>query len=182
MEKIVRKYLIFTVVTVLATFAHGQTPNSTVIDKTENFCNSKKAYHYYSIESPSKEKYTVSTEKMGIDTDKLNLHFFSEVDDKFIISVNGRQHLTTNVNTRYVDGGNTRVIRIPFPNGSESFTLKVTSLKYGCFETEVRKQHPMLYIKYFNNEWYLDHNTVFEIPYFYFLKDKRFGNSSFTRG
>ena len=151
----------------------GQQDFLTRIEKRVDNCGTTSATHYYLIEEADMKRYTVSPAEMGINSNVLNLHFFSEVKDRFKIYVNGALHSDISVNTMLEDGGKTRLLDIAFPTGSDSFTLRVESTKYGCFETEARKQHPMLFIKYSDNDWSLDHNTVFKIPQFYFMTNPK---------
>ncbi len=167
-----RNWLCFISVTIITSASYGQIDN-TITEKFENICENTRVTHYYSIEEASMDRYTIAPSVMGINTDVLNLHFFSEVEDQFKIYVNGQLHSDIFVNTTLEDGGNTRLLDVEFPQGQDTFLLRIESLKYGCFETEARKRHPMLYIKHSNDKWWLDHNTVFEIPQFHFLKKPR---------
>jgi len=171
MEKTVNSRILWISLSILITNVSLGQSNPTVIDNFTNNCGSTKVNHYYSVEEPDDKKYTFSPVEMKINTDLLNLHFYSEVNDDFKIYVNGSLHSDILVNTKLESGGRTRLVKIDFPNGTDKFTLRLVSTKYGCFETEVRKQHPLLYIKYLSNTWHLDHNTVFELPQMYFMND-----------
>lgn len=173
MEKTAKYNLWIILALLMSLFTNGQSINDTVIEKFETICGNTKVEHFYSIEEASIERYTISPQVMDINTNVLNLHFLSEVNDNFKIYVNKDLHSDIAVNTTFEAGGNTRLLDIEFPDGKDSFILRIESNKYGCFETEARKKHPMLYVKYFTNYWSLDHNTVFEIPQFHFLKKTR---------
>ena len=75
--------------------------------------------------------------------------------------------------TRIKTPGTTKqtIFEFPYPQGQSKATLRVTSLKYGGFETEIRKVFPMLYAKYRYNKWSLVHNNLFIIKGYGFLKD-----------
>lgn len=153
----------------------AQDSSSSIIEKIENECNGTENIHYYANETPVDKNLTFSLDEMKISKTQCRLHFFSEVDDEFTLYINGTVYKTTKVNTipsvkeDSIAKGNAIILEIDYPEGNDKFTLRVESNKYGCFETEVRKEHPMLYVKYWDNTWYLSHTTVFRVPAKHFM-------------
>ena len=145
------------------------------LDFVENLFsyNGKKVHETYSVEIPGFDgAMTYRPEELGVKIDHLNIQFFSEVDGIFNFYLNEELIMTKNVNTVIDQNGNLPNLifyPIKFPAGYNRATLKVTSVKYGQFQTEIRKNYPMLYLKRFDNEWYLDHTTVVQLPFQFFL-------------
>lgn len=177
MEKIVKKEIIILIVIMFSSkIIFSQ--SFSIVEKIENLCATNNVIHYYIDEVPSTKMLTFSIDELKIDRENINVHFFSEVDDIFEIYVNGIHYSTKNINTTlYEENGEfkakARILRIKFPVENNSFLLRIESNKYGCFETEVRKNFPMLYLKYFNNTWYLTHTNVFRLVSAYFLEDAK---------
>ena len=173
MEKIVKqKWNIFLVFLMLNIISNAQ---MSLIQEIVNECNGIKVKHYYLNETPNDDDLTFSLDEMKISKTQCRIHFFSEVDDEFTLYINGTLYKKEKVNTTpsvEEDGiarGNAIILEIDYPNGENTFNLRVESNKYGCFETEVRKEHPMLYIKYWDKTWYLSHTTVFWLPTGHFM-------------
>ncbi len=173
MEKIVKqKWNMFLALLMLSNLLIAQT---SILEKIENKCNGSKLIHYYLEETPNDNNLIFSLDEMKINKTQCRLNFFSEVDDEFTIYVNGDVYKTTKVNTiptvkeDNIAKGNAIILEIDYPEGNDKFTLRVESNKYGCFETEARKEHPMLYVKYWDDKWYLSHTTVFRLPAKHFM-------------
>ncbi len=173
MEKIVKqKWNMFLALLMLSNLLIAQT---SILEKIENECNGSKLIHYYLEETPNDNDLIFSLDEMKINKTQCRLNFFSEVDDEFTIYVNGDVYKKENVNTipsvkeDGVARGRAILFKIDYPQGDDKFILRVESNKYGCFETEARKEHPMLYIKYLDNTWYLSHTNVFWLPTGHFM-------------
>ena len=174
MEKIVRIVALNIVLCVInSAITNAQVSNSRIIvEEIQNRSGNNEVIHYYLKEQPNISEYTVSTESMNLTPNVLNVHFYSEVDDRFTFYVNDEIYARKDINTVQLDGKiSAYVFEINFPLGYETFTLKVISSKYGSFVTEARKEHPMLYVKNFDNTWYLAHTDVFRIRSMNFLKN-----------
>lgn len=172
MEKIVR--ILILVISVYSIQAKGQIPEFTTSFEENIFSyNGKMVHETYSVEIPGfDEAMTYSPEELAVNTNHLNIQFFSEVDGIFNFYLNGELVMRREVNTKIDENGNLPDLifyPIQFPLGRNSAILKVTSLKYGEFQTEINKNYPMLYLKRYDDEWYLDHTTVVQLPFQFFL-------------
>ena len=173
MEKIV-KLFVFTLF-FLSCKSYAQFPAYiSSFEETETRYGLNEVVNYYVIETPSSGDHsTRSLESMGLDKNTLHVMFFSEVDDEFSFYINGELVKTAHENTIIQTTGTVEqtVFEFHYPPGETTAIFKVTSLKYGGFETEIKKDYPMLYLKYSNNNWTLLHNTVFFTDgYSFFLK------------
>jgi hypothetical protein len=174
MEKIVRIVTLNIILCVInSAMTNAQVSESRIIiEEIQNRYGNNEVIHYYLKEQPNISEYTVSTESMNLTPNVLNVHFYSEVADSFTFYVNDELIARKDINTMQRDGKiSAYAFEINFPSANDEFTLKVISSKYGSFETEARKAHPMLYLKNFNNTWYLAHTNVFRIPFMNFLKN-----------
>jgi hypothetical protein len=116
---------------------------------------------------------TYEPNKYGVDIDKINIYFHSEVKDVFRFYLNDEYIKTISIDTTVDGEGNYEVpeISLSIPNLNSELTLKVVSIRYGSFVTSIKKKYPMLYVKHFNNKWYLEHNTVYKLGFDNFLFD-----------
>jgi len=174
MEKIVRKYVI--ICGLIGCFATAQIPEFTTSFEENLFSfNGNKIHETYSVEIPGyDEAMTYTLQELGVKDDQLNVMFFSEVDGTFSFFVNGQFVMSRAVNTKIDANGKLPDLifyPIQFPSGSNSAILKVSSLEYGEFQTVIKRSYPMLYLKRYDNEWYLNHNTVVKLPFQFFLTD-----------
>ncbi|KQC34352.1 hypothetical protein AAU57_14150 [Nonlabens sp. YIK11] len=172
MEKIVRVLIV--VISVYSIQVKGQIPGFTTSFEENTFSyNGKMVHETYSVEIPGfNEAMTYSPEELGVNTNHLNIQFFSEVDGIFKFYLNDELVMSREVNTKIDENGklpNLIFYPIQFPSGNNSAILKVSLLKYGEFQTEIKKSHPMLYLKRYDGEWYLDHTTVVQLPFQFFL-------------
>lgn len=137
----------------------GQIPEYiTSFEEIEGQFENNKVYITYSVEIADPEnRSTLTMESMNLTTSKLNLLFHSEVEDTFSFYINDQLVKTIRVNS-IINSDGELPNDIPwfffdYPSGQDTARLKVTSNNYGGFETEMRKEYPMLYIKFFKNEW-----------------------------
>lgn len=167
--------LIFCFIMLTSCSVLGQLPeNVTSFEEIETRFENNKVYSTYSVEVADPEnRSTLTMESMNLTTSKLNLLFHSEVEDTFSFYINDQLVKTVRINSIINSDGelpnDIPWLFFDYPNGQNTATLKVTSNNYGGFETEMRKEYPMLYIKYFKDEWYLNHNTIYKIPFDHFL-------------
>jgi len=176
MEKIAK--LLICSFFIISCKSYAQLPEYiTSLEEVETQYGQNKVVNYYSVEVPMpSERSTRSLESAGIDANVLNVMFFSEVDDTFSFYINGELKQTVYEDTTIKTSGTIEqaIFQFPYPTGETTAILKVISSKYGGFETEIKKEYPMLYLKYNNREWYLLHNTVFYIDIDrYFLEDNK---------
>jgi len=110
---------------------------------------------------------------------EFRVHFFSEVEDTFKFYINGVLKETVNINTKPTVNSEGKkenkpiALAFKFADGQTKFDFKMESTKYGCFETEARIAHPMLYLKYHQEMWYIDHSNVFRFPFIFFMRNTR---------
>lgn len=155
---------------------YAQIPEfATSFEEREYTYNNNRIHATFTVEIPgANNALTYTLQEMGITDDQVNIMFFSEVNDTFNFYVDGHLQLSETVNTIVSkDGDLTEFILYPikFPEGKDTAILTVSSLLYGGFQTEIKRSYPMLYLKRYKNEWYLDHNTVVKIPFQFFLYD-----------
>ncbi|MGY5352460.1 hypothetical protein ACXGQW_07840 [Wenyingzhuangia sp. IMCC45533] len=146
------------------------------INDRQSECGVNIIYHYYVNETANNSKMIFSLEKFNIDENAFHLFFYSEVKDNFEITIDGQFYKRDSINTETLieEDGLIKIypyrLDIIFPQNKNSFVLKVDSVRYGCFETVVYKEYPMLYVKYFKNSWYLTHSNAFRFSGLYFTR------------
>ena len=131
---------------------------------------------YYNNEEPNLQReFTVDPAVVGFDMNKLNILFYSEVQDEFSFYLDGNLIETKSINTKKNEEGKGRIdiVNIDFPSGAITATLKVTSVNYGGLETTVKKEFPMLYLKKSEKGWSAVHNAVYRLPGFYFSRSRQ---------
>jgi hypothetical protein len=173
MEKIAKNYALI-IACLIGSCSTAQIPSfATSFEENDFTFNGNIIHETYAVEIPgADEALTYPLQQLGVKDNQLNIMFFSEVDDIFSFYVNGELKMTRNVNTKLDQNGklpNLIFYPLQFPSGSSNAILTVKSLKYGQFQTEIKRSYPMLYLKRYNNEWYLNHNTVVKLPFQFFL-------------
>jgi hypothetical protein len=131
---------------------------------------------YYNNEEPNLQReFTVDPTVVGFNMNKLNILFYSEVQDEFLFYINGNLVETKSINTKKDEENKGRIdiVTIDFPSGASTATLKVTSLNYGGLETTIKKEFPMLYLKKSEKGWSAVHNAVYRLPGFYFSRSRQ---------
>jgi hypothetical protein len=113
-----------------------------------------------------------SVSEMNLNDNTVYIQFFSEVDSTFKFYLDDELVASHQVNTYIKPDGSLDIFMYPIqlPILKNERTLKVKSLKYGTFTSVIKKDYPMVYAKYDNNNWYVEHSDVDRIAIFYFSK------------
>ncbi|AZQ43729.1 hypothetical protein [Nonlabens ponticola] len=128
-------------------------------------------HNYYIDEILDFERHVRSIDRLGLETNTVYLQFFSQINATLILELNGIPIPSIEVDTRVIKGnGFPDMIWYPIkiPEGETSAISKVSSVEYGSFETKLRHDRPMLYLKHVEGDWYLEHTTVFRLAPFFF--------------
>jgi hypothetical protein len=172
MEKTVR----FSLVVLMMTLNLCCKAQNDIITKVVSVYEQNQINTYYNIEEPNLQReFTVDPTVMGFHMEKLNIFFYSEVQDEFSFYIDGILVKTKSINTKKDEEGKGRIdiVTIDFPSGAVTANLKVTSLKYGGLETTIKKDLPMLYLKKSEKGWSAEHNKMFLISSFYFSRSRQ---------
>ncbi|MGY6649135.1 hypothetical protein [Wenyingzhuangia sp. IMCC45574] len=178
MEQVVKNKFTISLIVVLFIMNYSFSQKKIIVEQIENTCGTHNATHYYSTEEPDESELKFSLDEFGIDKEVLNLYFYSEFKDSFSIYIDNILFKTVSINTEsYIKDHSIAFdifsISLNYPTNKEKFELRVESNLYGCFKTEVRKEYPILYVKFSNGHWYLSHKDIYLEPSMYFLYNSK---------
>ena len=138
---------------------------------TQNGIN--KNYSSYMTEKIDYEGHHVKPiSNLNLEDNTVYIQFFSQLKGNFSFYINGNFMQQYHIDTFINSGGELELDMYPFkiPDGENTAILKIISLEYGSVITEIKKNHPMIYIKLdkLSKDWYIDHTDVDRYAPMYF--------------